>query len=335
MTAYSKPYLPIIDQLVLLDGRGLAIRDEVLAAACLERIGYYRLSAYWYSFRKRVSDGKGGTEAADDFLPGSDFEQAVNLYVFDKKLRMLMLDAIERVEVALRVDIALEVGKRDPLAHRMPKHLDGVFAKRVQQPKGTTRHADWLDRLDHYTNRSKEDFVKRFQSQYTSPLPVWMAIELWDFGMLSKFLEGMKYPDKAAVSKKYGVADPIIFASWVRSINFVRNVCAHHNRLWNRVLVDQPRMPKVGEIIPLDHVVKDSNILTKVYAVAAILQHMMKNINPSSRWAQRLSDHLETLPSAPGINEGQTGFPQDWRGLELWLKQISKEPRKAEELDVP
>ncbi len=81
--------------------------------------------------------------------------------------------------------------------------------------------------------------------------------------------------------------------------------------------------------------VKDSNILTKVYAVAAILQHMMKNINPSSRWAQRLSDHMETLPSAPGINEGQTGFPQDWRGLELWLKQITEEPRTIEELSAP
>lgn len=329
MTAYTKPYLPIVDQLVLLDGRGLTIRDEVRAAACLERIGYYRLSAYWYSFRKRIPDGKGGSDAADEFLPGSDFEQAVNLYVFDKKLRMLLLDAIERVEVALRVDIALEIGKHHPLAHRMPAHLDGVFAKRIQQPKGTTLHTDWLERLDYYTKRSKEDFVKRFQAKYCSPLPVWMAIELWDFGMLSRFLEGMKYSDKTAISNKYGLADPTIFASWVRSINFVRNVCAHHNRLWNRVLIDQPKMPKKGEIPQLDHVIKDSNILTKVYAVAAILRHMMKIINPSSSWAQRLSDHMETLPSAPAINEGQTGFPQDWRGLELWLKEKGKEPQSV------
>ena len=122
MKPFSKPYLPVAAQLALLKGRGLSITDDSRAAAALERIGYYRLSGYWYPLRvSTVSNPGGALIVGDDFRHGTEFGQIVDLYVFDKKLRLLTLDAIERIEVALRTNIALMLGQYSPVAHRDPE----------------------------------------------------------------------------------------------------------------------------------------------------------------------------------------------------------------------
>jgi abortive infection bacteriophage resistance protein len=115
--AYSKPYLPIPDQLALIKGRGMIISDDALAEAYLNKIGYYRLSGYWYPYRKSTSDGS-ATIVSDQFRNGTKFSEIVDLYVFDKKLRLLMMDVIERIEIALRVQITLQLGKYGSHAHR-------------------------------------------------------------------------------------------------------------------------------------------------------------------------------------------------------------------------
>src|SRR5690606_21989022 len=131
---YTKPHLSITDQLALLTHRGMAVSDVTLAAECLERFGYYRLSGYWYPMRDSVTraspDGV-EVEVIDRFREGVEFKPAVDLCVFDKRLRMLMTDAIERIEVALRVDVAHLLGARDPWAHLGKAELDGKFTSRV------------------------------------------------------------------------------------------------------------------------------------------------------------------------------------------------------------
>ena len=111
MSTYNKPYLTFQQQLELLKSRGLGVTDDAAALSYLGRIGYYRLSAYWYSFRKSAllqdpATKKITVQRLDDFYPGYTFQQALDLYVFDKRLRLLVLDAIDRIEVAIRVDIA-------------------------------------------------------------------------------------------------------------------------------------------------------------------------------------------------------------------------------------
>jgi abortive infection bacteriophage resistance protein len=142
---YTKPYRSVTDQIALLESRGMGITDKAAATACLQRIGYYRLSCYWYPFRKsHISTnpltgkvllhpltGKPQVIVEDDFRTGTTFRQVMDHYVFDKRLRLLFLDAIERVEVALRVDIALLIGTRDPWAHRDPAQLHGNFTKKI------------------------------------------------------------------------------------------------------------------------------------------------------------------------------------------------------------
>src|SRR5690242_9811884 len=106
MTTYSKPYLSLPQQLALLESRGMQISDKPKALSYLERIGYYRLSAYWYPYRVpkiiRLSDGSTEERGDGTFKTGTEFSQIIDLYVFDKRLRLLMLDALERIEIALR-----------------------------------------------------------------------------------------------------------------------------------------------------------------------------------------------------------------------------------------
>ncbi len=125
MSTYNKPYHTFEEQLELLKSRGLEVTNDQVALEYLHRLGYYRLSGYWYPSRKllplsTILSKPNRPQREDNFIPGSKFQDAVELYVFDKKLRLLILDAIERVEVAIRVDIAYLLGAKDPFAYTNP-----------------------------------------------------------------------------------------------------------------------------------------------------------------------------------------------------------------------
>lgn len=320
---YRKPHLDIPGQIALLRSRGMTVADPAKAASYLERVGYYRLSGYWYPLRQSSvahgPDGKLTTLMRDDFRAGASFGQAVDLYVFDKRLRLLFLDAIERIEVAMRVDIALLLGPRDPWAHRKAAYLPGSFARRTNPRTGRTAHQDWLARLDQLATRSKDEFVRHFTARYSGPLPVWIAIELWDFGMLSTFLAGMGMADQVLIGAKYGVQRPELLTGWMRGINLVRNICAHHGRLWNRSLADQPKPPKPGELPLLDHLATDVFAQSRLYGVAAPMQLLLHTINPTTTWPARLREQLAAFPTAPGAAIAHSGFPTGWDTLPLWI----------------
>jgi abortive infection bacteriophage resistance protein len=176
----------------------------------------------------------------------------------------------------------------------------------------------WLSRLDDTTARSREEFVAHFRRTYSTPLPIWMAVELWDFGMLSHFLSGMRHQDQTTLAAKYGLPRPELLTGWVRSINFARNLCAHHSRLWNRPLVDQPTLPRTGEVAVLDHMTADPHLQKRYYAVAAVLRYLLRFVNPTTTWPTRLADLVATLPAAPGIAMRHMGFPRNWGDLSLW-----------------
>jgi abortive infection bacteriophage resistance protein len=308
---YSKPYLAVQDQIELLRARGMGMpEDQDLAADWLRRIGYYRLSGYWYPFRERTND-----EVLETFRPGTNLAHAFELYVFDKRLRMLMLDAIERVEVGLRVDVALVMGKIGPWSHRSPRNFNGYFNK--PDPSDLIlRHTKWLERLDELCDRSREDFAKRFREKYTGPFPIWIAIELWDFGILSHLMDGLQDVHLQSLAEKYALPRRTLLVSWIRNLNFVRNVCAHHGRLWNRPLVDQPAIPKDNEVPLLQHWRTQRKVNSRIYASACILQYFLKIMSPRSTWGERLKALHAEFPVGPGLLS--SGFPAGWRLEELW-----------------
>ncbi|MEP5367662.1 Abi family protein [Parvibaculum sp.] len=302
----------------------MEITDEPRAKFYLSRVNYYRLSAYWYPFREKqtVVDPNTGVEQTtilDTFKQGTHFSHALDLYVFDKKLRLMALDALERIEIALRADLAILLGQRAPLAHRDPSQPHGHFSRRRRNPQAETEHEKWLRILDGKVERSREDFALHFRRRYPgADMPIWVAAEIWDFGALSHLYAGLLQADRDAIAQSYGVPDGRIFERWLRVLNDVRNICAHHSRLWNKPLVNIPRMGGPGDIPAFDHIQADRRAQTRVYAAFAIMRHMVGVINPNSSWCLFLLEHLGTFPDNAYVSLKNAGFPDGWEQQVIW-----------------
>ena len=292
----------------------MQIEDHSKAQEYLARIGYYRLSAYWYPFRELDATGA----VLDSFKVDTSFKWVIDLYAFDKALRLQLLDVLERIEVFVRTGVVLQMGKYDPLAHRDPQYMDRRFVT-MNARTGRVAHTDWVARLDDKARTSKEEFASHFRTKYpTSHLPVWIGVELLDFGPLSIYLSGLKWADADAIGQACGAPRPDVFASWVRSLSVVRNVCAHHARLWNKPLVDQPKLPASGQIHLLDHLGQSPYANKRLYAACAIARYLLLTVNPRTKWSDRLRDHIETFPTNPYVSVRTMGFPENWSALDLW-----------------
>lgn len=320
LMAYVKPYLTVAQQIALLQSRGMAITDIPKASSYLERIGYYRLSGYSYPYRTSDTDPATGLlTIRDQFKPGTQFSEIVELYVFDKMLRLLMLDIIERIEIALRVQITLQIGQYGPLAHRDPKQLHGNFSRRPDPNTGQTRHREWLRRVDEAFDQSKEDFAKHFRTKYAGDNPpIWIAAEAWDFGAMSMLFGGLNKADQLAIAQKFKVPTFRSMETWIRAINVSRNICAHHSRLWNRAIVIQPTWPSATAVPLLSHLVGNTHAQTRVYGIACICAYLLQSINPTSKWCHRFRDHVGTFPNSKIVSLHSAGFIPKWEQESLW-----------------
>jgi len=228
---YAKPPLTIDEQARLLLQRGMT-GDPDLIAQRLTAVNYYRLSGYWYTFRDRD----------DSFKPGTTFDLVWNTYLFDRQLRLLVMDAIERIEIAVRSLMAY---------HHAHKH--GAFAYALDLtslPKmDRDEHDAFLQCISEETNRSRETFVEHFRAKYGDSnkyLPVWMVTEIMSFGSLLTFFRNSGNRVKTAVAGAFDMPHKV-FESWLLSLNTIRNIVAHHARLWNRVLGLKPIIPRIAD----------------------------------------------------------------------------------------
>lgn len=327
---YNKPHLTIAQQIALLKGRGLQFHDEAAAEGCLRRNGYYRLSAYWYLFRELAPelDTQGQqvmrknvavTKRTDTFLSGSTFEDAQALCIFDKQFKLLLMDAIERVEIAVRAEIAYQLGSLDPFAHTNEAFFRaGYKSPDPNDVQGRTKHKQWLDKFEEAVARSRDEFIKHHEEKYLSrtPLPIWIAIELWDFGRLSYFYSGLETQHRVSVATRFSISNRDTFESWLRCINYVRNVIAHHGRLWNLNLADNPKLPTVGTMPEFDVLALLQRV--RIYGVCCILSHFSKVTNPGSTWPQELADLVRKFPAMPHASIRDMGFPPDWETHAFW-----------------
>lgn len=313
-----KPWQPFSTQLEILKSRGLLVEDDDAALRYLARIGYYRLSGYWYPMRELDNTaavlGKKTPIRLDKFVEGSRFEDAAKLYIFDAKLRLLALDAIERIELAVRVDVAYLLGKYDPCAHKKVKHLHGNFTKKrikYGHDKGKAEHEVWLEKYAQQLKRSRrESFVEHHKHVYGGELPIWVAIEIWDFGMLSKLFAGMNVKDRDEIAKKYGVDNGSTFVQWLRSLNFIRNVSAHHSRLWNANVLDLSPAPAKWSAVPNN----------KPFLYFCFMQQILRVLSPNSSWSQRFFALLDEFPVSNNLtnNLADFGVVEGWETREIW-----------------
>jgi len=226
---YAKKPIDVPQQVALLISRGIYVEDNTFAQHVLETVSYYRFSAYLYPFRK--NDG------TNNFVSGSSFNRCWRYYRFDRKLRFCVIDAIERVEVAVKAKL---------VNHFSQKY--GIFAYRdpcnFASPPDTMRLQRLLDFIDTETQRSKEEFVEHFRNTYdtSNGLPLWMATEVMTFGNMLTFFCLLKKQDKQVIAKSFG-SNEHVFESWLLNLNYIRNICAHHGRLWNRQFSISPITP--------------------------------------------------------------------------------------------
>ncbi len=294
---YSKPPISISDQVKLLQNRGLDIPDVSKAEHYLSHISYYRLRAYTYPFQIN-------TDPNHPFVPGTTFETVLDVYRFDRKLRILLFDALERIEIAFRTQIIYQYACG---------HGSHFFEKSTLFRSAGIFQKD-LATLDKEIGRSTETFIKHYNNKYTVPVrpPAWMSLEVSSLGLLSKFFENLKIcPEKKAVAAHFGL-NLFVLESWMHAMSHVRNICAHHGRLWNRTLTQIPKLPHR----PNFQWIK-SNLIApdRLYAILCTTVYLLNIISPGHMFKVRLKDLLSTFPGIPVAN---MGFPADWRTDPIW-----------------
>lgn len=313
-----KRHLSHEEQLERLKSRGLLVADDEKALKTLRKISYYRLSGYWYPYRKTNPVGTPGRQNL--FSADTSLELIEQLYEFDRELRLLVLDAVERIEVILRSDIAHYLGKRNVYAHDCPNELDGNFTSKItDEVTGYTSYNDWRERVQKAVSRASEDFVDHHNIKYGGKMPIWVISELWDFGQLSKFYQGMKYKDKTHIAKKYCITlDANTMTSWLRTISLLRNVSAHHSRLWNRNITSIPSITSSLNINFLNHIANDDHAKSRAYGSLCILQLFLRWISPTDSWHVKLISLCEKFPVHELVTLKDAGFPEDWKDKHLW-----------------
>jgi abortive infection bacteriophage resistance protein len=298
---FTKPALTLDQQVALLISRGMD-GDPKRMRRRLAAVNYYRLSAYWFTFR--AENGQ--------FHPGTNFETVWERYAFDRELRLLVLDALERIEVAVRARLTYEhTAQGDPFTY--VSDPEALFARDAK------KREDFLNRLRDDLDRSHEPFVKHFQGRYGEAHawpPVWVTAEVLSFGGILSFFRGSPRAIQRAVADHFGVADAV-FESWLLSLNVVRNICAHHGRLWNRDLGLAPKIPRPDRSPEWHEPVKIAN--DRAFAVLTILTHCLHRIAPGSGWARRFAELLVKHPTIPIT---QMGIPANWQDCPVWKRMM-------------
>lgn len=298
MVEYNKPWLPIDAQIDKLASRGIDVGARNEAADLLRTVGYYRLTGHLYPFRRseRFADHEGKTRVRvlNEYLPGTSLHHAAQIIDFDRALRMLVLDGIERIEVSLRMQLGYVLGEVSAFAHLDVSTFVTSFTDLYDDPdteEKTSKHLEWVRRVDAHRDGSDEAFVAHFRDKYDGQMPVWALTEILELGDLGRLYSGLNNSLATPIAHAYGAPSKKVMASWIASLNYVRNVAAHHARLFNRKRVAAPSRPPAGVVPVLDHL-RDENTAKTIYGLynaLAITAYLLRSIDNQSGWPQRLT----------------------------------------------
>lgn len=318
----TKPFKSYPDLVQLLTSRNMIIEDPARAERKLAQVGYYRLSGYWYPCREIEFDRTQNAvmcpimnrpKRLSTFLPSTSFNKVFKFYLFDKRLRQALLNAIERVETHVRSIVAHELGSHDPLAFYDSSFIDHRNFRRSQQfPNG--KWGKWITSHDKKLRESKADCII-WHNQQRIQIPTWVAIEAWDFGTLSHYFSMLQWRYQNVICSRLGINDPRTLASWLYEINILRNRCAHHSRVWNS---KANNLLRIENNIYFSNLNLDNNARSRLYGMIAILWFLIKRIGPSSTWINQVAAIVNTKPELPGCSFKKMGFANDL-GFPLYL----------------
>jgi len=299
---YTKPPLTIQQQAALLKSRGMVIDDEPKAEFYLSHINYYRLRAYCLPFEQNPLNPNHA------YIANTRFEDVLNLYDFDRQLRILLLDAIERIEVSVQTTWAYT------LAHEAGSHayLDlNLF---------NAYHQGTIQKIREEVNRSQETFIRHYKNTYSQPPdpPIWAVCEVMSFGAISKSFSNLTDVSiKDAIADTYGF-EKKVFQSLLHHLTYLRNLCAHHNRVWNRQFTVGLRFSRnkpQGLAVNFNQRTQTAIENEKsFYNTAVMIIHLVELVDPNSTWKLRLKDLIHKHQ----IDTTRMGFPSNWLNLPIW-----------------
>lgn len=281
-----QPPMTIDEQVENLKSIGLIVNDEEYAKQILNDISYFRLIKA-YSLNLKPKNG--------NYYKEITFEHIVDLYLFNSNFRQLIFPEIEKIEINVRCRISNffaenygVLGYLDP-----DKFINSEY------------HQSFLDDIEAEIHRnSKAPFVRNFRENYEGgQLPIYALVEVFSFGTLSKFYKNMKNADKKIVAKSFGVGYTYL-ESWLESIAYVRNICAHYGRLYNAKLSKTPILYKEYSKAGIRN--------NRIFGVLLCLKHLLMNDRHWNLFVERIELLFEKYES---VEIKTMGFSQNWKEL--------------------
>ena len=287
---FSKPYLPSHKLIYLLQTRGLKISDKTKAEEYLKNIGYYRLSAYFYPFLTPP-------KITHQFKAGSTFKKVMDVYRFDRKLRLIIFNEIEKIEIAVRSTIV------DVTTQQLENPFWITSEKSYARKERFTRT---LCLIDKEYNHSKEDFIEHFQSTYSNPYPPsWELAEILPLGILTRIYQNIQNNQiRKKIAQRFELNIPV-FESWMTIITLTRNSCCHHTRMWNKQNSLRTLSMKKMSRPWIDRDISQR----KIFYNMCIIKYFIDIISPNNHFKKYL---LELFDSFPSINKSAMVFPENW-----------------------
>lgn len=313
----NKDFKSIEEQIALLRSRKLKFSDEGKAKKLLKECQYYRIMAYRYPFVL--------PENKDKFKDNVDFENIWDLYIFDRRLRFLVIDAIERIEVSLRSRWSHVLAEKyGVLAYQVNAIFDNQMIRRT------------LARIIFENVQSSDQPCITHYLSKNQKIPIWGLCEVLTYGELISMFNAIKpRAIKNEILKDFGLDEKII-ASFLNALRIVRNICAHHGRLWNKrlfanfvcpttpqTLSSSLNYPIIDDTLDSSETKKDKLYKQKsIYNILVMLVYFVDRIAPQSHWGERISTFLTNKDNSQYLPE--MGFPNDWKSRPIWELLLGK-----------
>ncbi|MGE4274421.1 MAG: Abi family protein [Desulfitobacterium sp.] len=268
------------EQISILRSRNMSISDDSQAENVLKRINYYRLSAYMLTLKEN-----------NKFYDGVTFEDVYHIYEFDKRLRNMIVEIMEGIEIAFRTHIAYELAhKYGPLSY-----LDSVNFKNSIYHQDMVRYIQ-----DDINQRQDELFIRHHVDKYDGNFPIWVVIEVMSFGQLSKMFKNLKNEDQKLIADKYYSIPYTFIQNWLYVFSGLRNICAHYGRLYDRNLKIKPKLYKsFADKFP------DNRIFSVLYVMGKLCLNKVE-------WRSFVDNLVGLVEQYNGVDIERLGFPKDW-----------------------
>ena len=280
--------MTIEEQLNNLKNKQLIIDDEEYARKILNDISYFRLiKAYSLNLKPKNGNYNGQT----------CFQEIVDLYLFNANFRHLIFPEIEKIEIHIRCRLSNYFSD----CYGVLGYLD---AKNFTTEK---YHTEFIKEIqDELRRNSKAPFVRNFKENYEGGhLPFYALVEIFSFGTLSKFYKNMQNKDKKAIAETFHVGYTYI-ESWLESISYVRNICAHYGRLYNAKLSKTPRLYKEYTQAGIGN--------NRIYGVLLCMKHLLQH---DTHWTTFINNIELLFDKYEHANPHTMGFPDNWKELLL------------------